>query len=99
MDKLHNIFPKMLGRHLVVDTGIDTLQYAPEALQSVPMHLLSHIFPGAVVHRLMLKLTHPLIGFGFVCRALHRPSVGAPHTLKLFSPSVYTGWAAILLVA
>ena len=102
MDKFRNVLPKMLGPHLVVDAVRATLHYAPNSpgRSYAPLsHIVpSHIVPGAVVHRLMLP--HPLIGFGLVCvESCTGLQVLTHHVLQLLCPSVYTGWAATLLVA
>ena len=97
MDKFRNVLPKVLGPHLVVDAVRATLHYAPNS-PGRSYAPLSHIVPDAVVHRLMLP--HPLIGFGLVCvESCSGLQVLTHHVLKLLCPSVYTGWAATLLVA
>lgn len=59
MDKFCDVLARMLDRHLVVYAVRAALQYAPKALQSVPMRLLPHIFSDPVVHCLMLNPPHP----------------------------------------
>ena len=52
------------------------------------MRLLSHIFPDAVVNRLMVKLRHSLVGSGFVrVERRTRLHVVSQHALKLLSTS------------